>query len=52
MAYCPFRRDSLPAPQGGLRITVMVAEADFVESVTDVALIVTVAGAGTAAGAV
>ena len=33
-------------------VTVMVAEADLVVSVTEVAMTVTVAGAGTAAGAV
>jgi hypothetical protein len=37
---------------GGAAVTVIVADDDFVPSATDVAFIVTVAGAGTAAGAV
>ena len=36
----------------GAAVTVIVADADFVPSATEVAFIVTVAGAGTAAGAV
>jgi hypothetical protein len=37
---------------GATAAIVIVAEADFVESVTDVAVTVTVAGLGTALGAV
>ncbi len=39
-------------PTGGGPVTVIVADADFVPSLTDVAVSVTVAGLGTVAGAV
>jgi hypothetical protein len=48
-AYGPV---SLAGSAGAGAVTVMVAEADFVASVTEVAVRVTVAGVGTAAGAV
>lgn len=51
-AYCPFNRDSLPEPQAPDAVTVIVVEADLVVSAADVAVIVTVAGVGTTAGAV
>ena len=51
-AYWPFSLLSLPAPQGGIELTVMVVEADLVTSDTEVAVRVTVAGVGTVAGAV
>ena len=44
--------DSATAIAGGVAVTVIIAAADFVLSATDVAVIVTVAGAGTLGGAV
>jgi len=44
--------DELPLGAEAVAITVAVAEAIFVESVTDTAVIVTVAGIGTIMGAV
>src|SRR6201986_15634 len=43
---------TLTSPTGAVAFTVIVADADFVPSVIDVAMIVTVAGVGTVAGAV
>lgn len=52
-AYCPFKRDSLPEPHvAAMEVaSVIVAEAVFVPSVTEVAVSVTVGDVGTLAGA-